>query len=539
MEEKGNYNRTRGRLWLLLPALLLLGLLLWLGLSVKIGGHRYLRADEIDARREELSCEEYAAAAQALPGSRIRWLVPIGDERFDSASEELTLTSLPFEQVGRLFLFPELRRIDASACPDSASLAEARRRLEGVELRYRLDTPDGAVDSDATSLTVRRTGYEELRALLTQLDALQTLDVTDSALSEDEIDALARSFPELHILRSLSLGDETIRSDSEELVLDADTTADFDALLQVLTRMDALKRVDLSALPLTAGELAELLPLCPADTRFTLSLLGLNIPWDCEELDLSGIPVTEPDEIETAAELLPRLQKVVMCDCGVPDEEMDALDGRHETVRFVWSVHFSVYTLRTDATVFCASNLPSHGYIAPQVSSETLSPLRYCRDLEALDLGHMMFRDLDFLEGLTKLRYLILVEERFHDISVLGTMENLEYLELFNNTIDDITPLLNLTRLRHLNLGYTRGYDPAPLAQMTWLERLWYPGQRIGQDKAAEIIAALPDTECYFPTYDPMGSTGGGWRENAAYYDMRNAFGMFYQPGGTGTGNNG
>ena len=47
------------------------------------------------------------------------------------------------------------------------------------------------------------------------------------------------------------------------------------------------------------------------------------------------------------------------------------------------------------------------------------------------------------------------------------------------------------------------------------------------------------ETECYFPTYDPMGSTGGGWRENAAYYDMRNAFGMFYQPGGTGTGNNG
>ena len=53
MEEKANYNRTRGRLWLLLPALLLLGLLLWLGLSVKIGGktHTLISGSQLNYKK--------------------------------------------------------------------------------------------------------------------------------------------------------------------------------------------------------------------------------------------------------------------------------------------------------------------------------------------------------------------------------------------------------------------------------------------------------------------------------------------------------
>ena len=45
-----------------------------------------------------------------------------------------------------------------------------------------------------------------------------------------------------------------------------------------------------------------------------------------------------------------RLEKVVMCNCGVSNEDMDALNKKYEDVRFVWSVRFSIWTLRTDAT---------------------------------------------------------------------------------------------------------------------------------------------------------------------------------------------
>ena len=487
-------------------------------------------------RKAELKSEEYDAAAASLPSSVIRWSVPIGGARYDSFSEEITLSSLPADEVGRLGYFPKLKTIDASLCGDWAALAAAARAYPALHISWRVPTADGEVDGNTESLTVRSLSSDELRELIGLLPRLEHVDLTGSTLEEEEIDRLVEDFPSLRFRYPVDVWGTAVMSDTSELTLPAGAAGDPAALGRALGRLGALERLDLRGADLSPRELAALLPLCPADTRYDILLLGRRFASDSEEVDLSGTPVSDTAEIEAAAGLMPRLKKVVMCDCGLSDEEMDALDRRHASVRFVWAVHFSVYTLRTDATVFCASDLPNRGYIAPQASSEELSALRYCRDLVALDLGHMMFRDLGFLEGLTHLKYLILVEERFHDISVLGKMQELEYLEIFNNTIDDISPLLNCKALRHLNVGYTRGYDPAPLGEMTWLERLWYPGNRIEKSEREAIVASLSDTKCYFPTWDEDGSTGGGWRTDEAYYEMRNAFGMFYQPGGTGTG---
>ena len=531
-------KRTR-RTRLLLALALVLALAsaaAWLLLTVRIGPRRYRRAELIDVRAAELKCEEYDAAAASLPSSVIRWSVPIGGARYDSFSEEITLSSLPADEVGRLGYFPKLKTIDASLCGDWAALAAAARAYPALHISWRVPTADGEVDGNAESLAVRSLSSDELRELIGLLPRLECVDLTGSTLEEEEIDRLVEDFPSLRFRYPVDVWGTAVMSDTSELTLPAGAAGDPAALGRALGRLGALERLDLRGADLSPRELAALLPLCPADTRYDILLLGRRFASDSEEIDLSGTPVSDTAEIEAAAGLMPRLKKVVMCDCGLPDEEMDALDRRHASVRFVWAVHFSVYTLRTDATVFCASDLPNRGYIAPQASSEELSALRYCRDLVALDLGHMMFRDLGFLEGLTHLKYLILVEERFHDISVLGKMQELEYLEIFNNTIDDISPLLNCKALRHLNVGYTRGYDPAPLGEMTWLERLWYPGNRIEKSEREAIVASLSDTKCYFPTWDEDGSTGGGWRTDEAYYEMRNAFGMFYQPGGTGTG---
>lgn len=533
---KEKRTRRTGLLLALALVLALASAAAWLLLTVRIGPRRYRRAELIDVRAAELKSEEYDAAAASLPSSVIRWSVPIGGARYDSFSEEITLSSLPADEVGRLGYFPKLKTIDAGLCGDWAALAAAARAYPALHISWRVPTADGEVDGNTESLTVRSLSSDELRELIGLLPRLERVDLTGSTLEEEEIDRLVEDFPSLRFRYPVDVWGTAVMSDTSHLTLPVGAAGDPAALGRALGRLGALERLDLRGADLSPRELAALLPLCPADTRYDILLLGRRFASDSEEVDLSGTPVSDTAEIEAAAGLMPRLKKVVMCDCGLSDEEMDALDRRHASVRFVWAVHFSVYTLRTDATVFCASDLPNRGYIAPQASSEELSALRYCRDLVALDLGHMMFRDLGFLEGMTHLKYLILVEERFHDISVLGKMQELEYLEIFNNTIDDISPLLNCKALRHLNVGYTRGYDPAPLGEMTWLERLWYPGNRIEKSEREAIVASLSDTKCYFPTWDEDGSTGGGWRTDEAYYEMRNAFGMFYQPGGTGTG---
>ena len=271
---------------------------------------------------------------------------------------------------------------------------------------------------------------------------------------------------------------------------------------------------------------------------WTNELLGNRYLSDVEELDLSGIPVENISDVEDSVVLFPNLKKVIMSDCGIPDEEMDELNRRHDDIQFVWTVHFSIYSLRTDTIYFCASDVPNLGNVAPELTSEQLDPLKYCTDLEALDLGHMWYKDLNFLSGMTKMKYLILVQGKFSDLSPLANMPQLEYLELFNNNkIIDLTPLLSCKNLKHLNIGYCYFLDWEPLKQMTSLERLWMPHVGIDDVGKEELAAALPSTEIYWPQDDPMGSTGGGWRENQSYYDMRDALHMFYMPSGTGMDN--
>ena len=535
MEQTG--QKTKGKLipWLVAAALLVCAAAAVLLMTVKVGGRLYRRAELIDVRGETLSVEDYEATAAKLPESVIRWSVPLGGERFDSFSEELTISSLPEEDAELLRYFPNLKKLDASGCTDSASLAKTARRYPALELLWSIPSADGAIDGNSETLTVRNIALDELLPMLELLPRLKALDLRESALSDQEVDALRAEYPTLEIAYTVRFWGKELPSDATSLVLEEGSSGALEELKEALRRLEKLERVDLRGAEFSSAELAELLELCPAETRYFVPLCGQRYDADCEEIDLSGIPLADTEELERVVAVLPRLKKVIMCDCGIPDEEMAALGKRHPETRFIWTVHFSLYSLRTDATVFCASNLPSRGFVAPSATSEELAPLRYCTDLVALDLGHMFFRDLSFLEGLTKLKYLILVEERFHDISVLGTLEELEYLEIFNNTIDDISPLLNCKKLRHLNVGYTRGYDPSPLWEMTWLERLWYPGNRMGKENCADLAAALPDTVCFLPSYDADGSTGGGWRTHEAYFEMRNVFGMFYQPGGTGT----
>ena len=530
-------KRKRTALWIAAAALLVCAAAAVLLFTVRVGGRLYRRAELIDARDAALSVEDYEAAAKKHPDTLIRWSVPLGGERFDSFSESVTIHSLPAEEVDNFRYMQNLKTVDARGCRDFEALARLAETRADLGVLWAIPSADGAIDGNAEALVVKSCGFDELRALLPLLPKLRALDLRLSALSDEETDALRAEFPSLSFAYTVRLWGKDYPSGLSALTLTE--TGDAGELCAALRRFEALEQLDLRGAEFSCAELEKILPLCPALTRYAVPLCGARYEDETEEIDLSGTAVSDLSEVKKAAALLPKLKKLIMCDCGPSDAEMDALNAALGEVRAVWTVHFSVYSLRTDATAFCASDLPSRGFVAPAVSSEELAPLRYCTDLEALDLGHMFFRDLGFLEGLTKLKYLILVEERFTDISVLGTLEELEYLELFNNTIDDVSPLLNCKKLRHLNLGYTRGYDPAPLWEMTWLERLWVPGNRMGKENCASLAAALPDTLCYLPSYDRDGSTGGGWRTHEVYYEMRNVFGMFYQPGGTGTGKQG
>ena len=309
-------------------------------------------------------------------------------------------------------------------------------------------------------------------------------------------------------------------------------------LEEVLPNFEVLDSLDLRGTSISheyALSLSERYP--ETEIFWDVRLFGMLLPSDTKELDLTDTQLDSLNEVEDALKYYPYLEKVILPDIGFPYEDMDDLNRRYGDIRFVWTVHFSVYTLRTDATVFCASNIPKLGNTAPGLTSQDLDPIKYCIDLEALDLGHMKYTDLEFLRDMTKMKYLILVQGKFSDISVIANMPDLYYLELFNNNrIIDLSPLISCKNLKHLNIGYCLFAEWETLKEMPWLERLWMPHVQISGQGLDELREALPDTLIYAPFNDVQGSTGGGWRTDQSYYDMRDLMEMPYYPGGTGMG---
>ena len=531
---KAKNNITPRRVALALFVLAILLLAAWFFFfTLRVGGKLYVCSGELDLRGRPVSCEDYDAAHARRPGVAIRWDVPIGDERFDSASETITLNALPADEIDRFAYFTDLREVDARGCSDYGALAALASERPDLTLRWAIPYAAGETDGNAATLSASGLTLVELERLIPLLPQLETVDLCGSLLSDEEQKAFAAAHEELRTVLPVTFWGREVSGDTEELRLGADASGSAEELVAALSRLPRLKKLDLRDCELSPTQLAEVLPVCKGvETDYVIRLCGRIFRPDAEEIDLSGIRIEDTDEIRAAAALMPQLKKVIMSDCGLSDEEMDALDQSFDDVRFVWTIYFSIYSLRTDATFFCAADVPALNYDAPVLNDSQLYPIRYCRDMIALDLGHMWIRDLSFLYNMPKLQYLILVGGRFSDITPIGSLQDLKYLEIFQTQPSDISPLLNCKKLEQLNMCYCFGFDLSPLKEMKQLKRLWFAG--LGPVRGAEIAAALPDTQVYYPYHDPDGSTGGGWREDEAYYEMRDVFAMYYQPGGTG-----
>lgn len=447
-------------------------------------------------------------------------------------------------------------------------------------------TINGAVyPRDIQTLDLRGMEDPELE-LLEQLPELASLDIRDTGISVEDYDSLRGKLPDCRILWSLPLGDAFFDSDSQRVDISAlreedipllaylpELTAinaaecrDYEALLmlqaaypdlhvdyKVLVDGEAYSRqiTQLTLDVMEPEELAALLPHFPDLTGVTLTgkqpdddalfeLMaawpGITFSWNleicgtevhclAEEVDISGTQVEDLAALEASLLRLPNLKKVIMCGCGISNEEMDALNRRHEDIQFVWSVTIRGVTLRTDITYL----MPYQYNLWP--NTQQAQDFRYFTELECLDLGHHNISNCDFVAYMPKLKYLLLGDTRISDLTPLEGLTELIYLEIFLTDVRDYTPLLKLTKLQDLNLCYTMG-DPEVVAQLTWVKYIrWITAEWGVHTKADKemIQQALPDTLVEFGI--GLSSTGGQWRKTQNYFDMRDILGMRYMTG--------
>lgn len=440
----------------------------------------------------------------------------VGEVRYEKTIETIDLSGREPGDLTQLQSFPGLKRIDLRGtgltCGQYDTLREWFPEAQILwDIPFQGEYYDMATDSlTITALT------EADAAVLPYFTGLKAVDATGCRDYPAILGLMAR-YPGLEVTYSIWLGEECYAPDTPELVL---TDADVEQLEQAIPYLPQLKYVRFEGVLPEAQALIALTEAHPEiEFYWQVTIFDTVADIYTTELDFSGISMTSTEELEAAVAYLPSLEKVLMMDCGLSNEEMGELNQRHKNVLFVWNVVLNrLITLRSDATVFAPV------LYGLRVWDRDLVNLKYCTELEVIDLGHMNISNCDFLENMPNVKYLILAETSITDISPVANLKKLKFLELFLSPITDFTPLLQCTALEDLNVCYTRGsFDT--LKQMTWLKRLWYFWGSTTNEQYEHLQAALPDTQIVRIT---LSSTSMGWRKGYLYYEMRDLMGMRY-----------
>lgn len=384
----------------------------------------------------------------------------------------------------------------------------------------------------ADTLILDLTGYpintsNEWITKLCNFKKLEAVVCKDSTITIGERIKLEELYPNVYfdIIAIIDIYGLSVREDVTELDLSVCTIDDISNIVDSLKQFPKLKNVNLSDQKLTQELQYELLDKFPNvsfvwDVEIADKLVNSNI----ETLDISKAKINDLNIFKNSLKLLPNLTYLDMSDCNLSNEELATLREEFPNIKIVWTLHFGIWKTKTDAVAFSVL-ITTFNYT--RMTSKDIEILKYCTDLQALDLGHQAITDVSFIaDTFPELRILILADNKITDISPLAKLKHLHYLELFMNRVTDLSPLIACNELVDLNLCYnTTLSDISPLLNNDFpnLERIWISHCRISSSNYKALFAKYPNAK--INAYG-AGSTNDGWRTHERYYAMIN---MFYK----------
>lgn len=479
------------------------------------------RLEEIDGRGSGLTPEQYDRLHREYPYVTIRWDVPFQESLYPSDTVFLRVEKLTETDVYQLDYFTGLTSVDGWDCEDYAQLAALQRRRPGCKVFYDVPVCGQNWDCDVPELQLRSVDLGELTERLAYLPNVRSVHLSGKLPPMEEVRRFLAEYPKVALSWQVDVGEAVLELGTTRLDLSGFPQEEIKTVEQWIPYLPALEEVDLTDCGVPLGDLMLLSEKYPG-IRFVydVAIGPVTVSTGAAEIDLSGHIIEDPALVEAVLPCFRDLKKVVMCDCGLSSEEMDALDKRYPDIRFVWSVDIAGLKVRTDATYFYPTRYDV------DVTDRDLKELRYCVDMICVDVGHMHgVTNCKWAAYMPKLKYLILADTGVRSIEPLAGLDNLVFLELFMTGVSDYSPLLECPALEDLNLGYTRG-NPEPVTRITWLKRLWWPGCWKARVKYGDVFREnIPG--CVF-NFETESSTGEGWRRGRHYYAMRDLLGASY-----------
>ena len=443
---------------------------------------------------------DYDALSAALPNCAILWSMPVAGRYYDSDITEIDLSdqNLSSDEIaGILQSHPQIR------------------------FTYALDVLGLRTDMNVEELDLRDRGFtsaEDFQKLISLLPRLRRVDLTGTPLPVETVRALTEANPRIEFLLTFDVPEGTMHTSDTEFALSAnmqDRYRDYEAYFPYMPR---LKRLDLRAAQLSEDEINRIRETYPdLDMAFSFSMFGVRVTSEDTKVVLDNIRVGSAEAVESYLKYLPHVKQIDMCGCGLSSEVMAGLRERHPEIKFVWTVHFAKWTVRTDIEVFTTAWKCEWSF-----SSATFEPLQYCTDLLFLDLGHDHVSNIEGVAKLKKLKVLILACNTITDISPLAELKDLEYLELFTNRITDFSALSGMQHLRDLNICRNRVASIEPILSCPSIERLWIGGCGLSSNQIKQLRAAFPKAQ--INTTAGNAPTTEGWRVHSHYYTIRQMY---------------
>jgi len=443
-----------------------------------------------------------------------------GEEMSISQVRSVSYSQLPSaEELEQLLRCTELERLDFTAAPlTDAEFDNLQAHFPRCEIIWHVPFGGTGVRSDCTEVSLGSVPSGEWH-MVSRLPLLESVDFSGSE-EFDSIKAFAEAHPELDCRWTVPVLDMDCAHDTESIDLSGAMIEDSAALAAQLARLEKLSRADISGCSLSPEQIAELRAALPHCTfTWTYDLYGNTYPGDTAELDLRRSGITDITPLKKLLPYLDSLKKVYLTDLKIPSKDIEKLADAYPNIKFVWRVRFGKWSCLTDARAFSTKNPSPPSY---RLASYEAEVLRYCTELEALDLGHNKIRDISFVAHMPQLKVLILADNRVTDLSPLSELKNLEYIELFINPVADISPLAGLDKLQDVNICSTQVRDLSPLMGKPSLKRLWVWNIKVPKEERPFIADDFPGCKV---VYLADHSTDEGWRKGERYEWIVDYFG--------------
>ena len=171
------------------------------------------------------NCEDYAALGalqRSRPECKVFYSVEIAGKELDCDITSLELENAPYEELEQYVAYlPNAKTIHLSGdLPLARQLEALEKQYPDVTLTWETEAFGQSISREDTFLVLTEGDIqraEDLAYWLPYLPNLETVDMLECGLDQEEIIDLAREYPQIHFLFPITYGHVTVRTDAREI----------------------------------------------------------------------------------------------------------------------------------------------------------------------------------------------------------------------------------------------------------------------------------------------------------------------------------